>query len=85
MLIVGNYIKNIKCESFLDVETNRIRIRPLDNQGIPTDLVIECLREYRKTNVYPLGTTFLAADVKVCQKPIGRIYLRAKDQLLTRL
>lgn len=52
MLIVGNYIKNIKCESFLDVETNRIRIRPLNDQGIPTDLVIECLREYTKTSVY---------------------------------
>lgn len=26
-LIIGNYIDNVKCESFLDKETNRIRVR----------------------------------------------------------
>jgi hypothetical protein len=85
MLIIGNYIKNLECESFLDTETNRIRIRPTKNQGIPDDLVIECLREYRDITKFPLGTKFIAEDVKVCKKTIGRIYLRAKNQLLTRI
>lgn len=85
MLVVGNYIKKVKCESCYDSDTNRIRIRPLENQGLPTDVFVECLRDYRNTNLYPLGTIFIAEDLKICQKPIGRIYLRAKDQLLTRL
>lgn len=85
MLIIGNYIKNLECESFLDTETNRIRIRPTKNQEIPDDLVIECLREYRDITKFPLGTKFIAEDAKVCKKPICRIYLRAKNQLLTRI
>lgn len=85
MLIIGNYIKNLECESFLDIETNRVRIRPTKNQGIPNDLVIECLREYRDITKFPLGTKFIADDVKVCKKPVGRIYLRAKNQLLTEI
>ncbi len=83
MLIVGNYIKNVLCESFLDPETSKVRIRPLPNQGLPIDLMIECFREYRNTEKYPLGSQFIADDVKVCKKTIGRIYLRAKDQKLT--
>lgn len=85
MLIIGNYINNLECESFLDVETNKIKIRPLENQDIPTNLLIECLKEYRDTSKFPLGTKFIAEDVKVCQKTVGRIYLRAKGQLLFRI
>ncbi|SHH13438.1 hypothetical protein SAMN04488109_2815 [Chryseolinea serpens] len=39
-LIVGNYVSNVKCENFKDSETGRIRVRPLPDQGLPTDLVI---------------------------------------------
>lgn len=85
MLILGNYIQNLKCESFWDSTASKVRIRPLPDQGLPTDLVIECLREYRNTATYPLGTIFIAEDVKVCQKEVGRMYLRAKNQLLTRI
>ena len=84
MLIIGNYIDNVLCESFLDIETNRVRIRPLPNQGIPTNLMIECFREYRNVKKYPLGTIFEAENVKVCKKPLGRIYLRAKNQVLVK-
>ncbi|MFZ4931792.1 hypothetical protein [Chryseobacterium sp. Mn2064] len=83
MPIIGNYISNVLCENFLDTETNRVRIRPLPNQGLSTDLKIECFMKYRNINIYPLGTQFIAENVKVCIKPVGRVYLRAKDQKLT--
>ena len=44
-LIIGNYYDNIKCESFLDKETNRIRVRPLPNQQVPTTMVIDCFKK----------------------------------------
>ncbi|WP_431156747.1 hypothetical protein [Winogradskyella poriferorum] len=84
-MIVGDYIENIECESFLDPETGRVRIRPLPNQGIPTNLVIECSRTFRDTAKYPLRTKFKTENVKVCQKDVGRIYLRAQDQMLYKI
>lgn len=82
MLTIGNYIENIKCESFKDLETNRIRIRPLPNQGLPTNLFIESLKAFRDESKYPLGSIFIAKRVKVCQKEVGRKYLRADKQIL---
>lgn len=82
-LIIGNYISYVRCESFKDPETGRIRVRPLPGQGLPTNLVIECSKHERER--YPLGTKFMGADVKVCSKPDGRIYLRAKDQWITKI
>ena len=82
-LILGNYYKDIKCESFIDSETGRIRVRPLKGQNLPTDIVIECSRVERE--FHPVGTQFLTKDVKVCKKPNGRIYLRAKDQFIEKL
>ena len=82
-LIVGNYIDNVECESFLDPETNRIRVRPLPNQGIPTNVVIECSKKERER--HPLRTKFRTDDCKVCVKPDGRIYLRARDQMIYKI
>ncbi|MBC3847726.1 hypothetical protein H8K90_15115 [Winogradskyella echinorum] len=82
-LIIGNYYDNIKCESFKDPETGRIRVRPLPNQGLPTKIVIECKEKTR--NAHPIGTKFRTENVKVCQKTTGRIYLRAKDQMIYKL
>lgn len=82
-LIIGNYIENVKCESFKDPETGRIRVRPLSDQGIPVKYLIECSKDERER--YPLGTKFITKDVKVCQKPDGRIYLRARDQMITKI
>ncbi len=63
------------CESFLDPETGRVRVRP--SIGEPFQgLVIECSRAIR--NQYPVGTKFFCKDVKICKKPDGRQYLRAK-------
>jgi hypothetical protein len=83
MLVVGNYIENVKCESFRDSETNRIRVKPLQGQNIPTDIVIECSSKIRKEN--PVGTKFVTENVKVCKKTNGRIYLRAKDQMIYKI
>ena len=83
MLTIGNYIPNIKCENFLDPETNRIRVRPLPGQGLSTNLVIECSKYERER--YPLGTKFITYSAKVCVKPNGRIYLRAQDQMIFKL
>jgi hypothetical protein len=82
-LIIGNYINNVKCESFIDPETAKIRVRPLPNQGLPTNLVIECSKSERER--YPVGTKFTTADVKVCTKPDGRVYLRARDQMIHKI
>ena len=59
MLVIGNYIDKIRCESFKDPETGRVRIRPLPNQGVPTNLVIECSRSYRDTKKVPFRHTNL--------------------------
>ncbi|WP_165749493.1 hypothetical protein [Cellulophaga sp. Z1A5H] len=82
-LIIGNYYDNIKCESFLDPETNRIRVRPLPNQGLPTKIVVECKKEFREA--HQIGTIFRTENVKVCKKPDGRLYLRAKDQMIYKI
>jgi len=82
-LIVGNYIENVQCENFIDPETRRIRVRPLPDQGLSTNLVIECSKYERER--HPIGTKFITADVKVCVKPDGRIYLRARDQVIMKL
>ncbi|MCH7397560.1 hypothetical protein MM236_06150 [Belliella sp. DSM 107340] len=82
-LIAGNYYENIKCENFNDKETGRIRVRPLSGQNLPTNLVIECSKSERE--LHPIGTKFITKNVKVCQKPDGRIYLRAKDQFIKKI
>jgi len=79
-LIIGQYIDNIKCESFLDKETNSIRIRPLSDQKALESLLLECLKKYREK--YPLGTKFISKNVKVCKKKSGKVYLRPEGQLL---
>ena len=83
LLIIGNYIQAVKCENYRDPFTNRIRVRPLPNQGIPTDLAIECSMYERER--HSLGTRFTTIDCKVCKKPDGRIYLRAKDQMIYKI
>lgn len=77
---VGNVYNDVICESFKDPETYRLRIRPAKGQVVPTNLVVESLKVFREK--YPEGTRFMANEIKVCQKPNGRIYLRAKDQML---
>jgi len=82
-LILGNYYDDIKCESFLDKETGRIRVRPLSGQGLPQNIMIECSSKERK--LHPLGTRFMTVNVKVCKKPTGRIYLFAKDRMIYKI
>lgn len=82
-LIIGDYIENVKCESFLDKDTNRIRVRPLPGQAVPTTMVIECLKKFREEN--KIGTQFITENVKVCKKTDGRIYLRAKNQVIKKI
>jgi hypothetical protein len=82
-LVIGAIFENVKCESFLDPETGRIRVRPLEGQGLPVKIVIECSSEERKA--HPIGTKFKTENVKVCKKSDGRIYLRAKDQNIQKI
>ena len=77
---IGNIYKDIKCESFLDFETNRVRVRPCDSELVSKEMVIECSKLIRES--YPIGTRFYCEEVKVCKKPEGRLYLRAKDQMI---
>ena len=77
---IGNNYRNINCESFLDNETNRIRVRPCINQIVSHEIVIECSKSIRES--HPIGTLFFCEEVKVCKKPHGRIYLRAKNQMI---
>jgi hypothetical protein len=73
-----NY-KNLICESFLDPETGRLRVKPALGQPFQ-GMVIECSRSIR--NQYPIGTKFYCEEVKICKKPDGREYLRAKNQMI---
>lgn len=82
-LIIGNTHTNIICESFKDDETGRIRVRPVDIKIPEYKIVIECSKDVREA--YPISTKFLAKEVKVCKKPNGRIYLRAKDQMIYKI
>ncbi|OEY72817.1 hypothetical protein [Salegentibacter salarius] len=82
-IIIGNIHENIKCESFKDPETGRIRVRPLKGQGLPTNLLIECSSKERMAHLE--GTKFITENVKVCKKTDGRVYLRAKDQKITKI
>ena len=77
---IGNVYMNIECESFLDSETNRIRVRPCSNQIFSDNMVIECSRDIRES--HPIGTKFYCEEVKVCKKTEGRLYLRAKNQMI---
>ncbi|WP_339614643.1 hypothetical protein [uncultured Winogradskyella sp.] len=67
----------------MDPETSRVRVRPLEGQGLPTNILIECSSEERKS--HPVGTKFKTENVKVCKKTDGRIYLRAKDQWICKI
>lgn len=82
-LTIGDYLTDVKCENFHDREAGRVRVRPLPNQGLSTDLVIECSKQVRER--YPLGTRFTTENVKVCVKSDGRVYLRAKDQMIYKI
>lgn len=82
-LVIGDIIDDIKCESFKDPETGRIRVRPLAGQGLPTKMLIECSSSERKA--HPIDTKFRTENVKVCKKTDGRVYLRAKDQMIYKI
>lgn len=81
-LINGDVIEIIRCVSFHDKSAGRIRVRPLEDQGLPTSLVIECSKSERSK--YPVGTYFNAFQVKVCIKG-EKIYLRAKGQMIYKI
>jgi hypothetical protein len=80
MLEIGNTFKNVQCESFLESRTNRIRVRTIGDVNLPEGILVECLKSIREQ--YPIGTRFYAQEIKVCKKTDGRIYLRAKDQMI---
>jgi hypothetical protein len=82
-LIIGDFFKNVYCENFRDPETGRIRVRPFPGQGLPENILIECSKKEREQ--YPPGTRFYTESVKVCKKPDGRVYLRAKDQMILKV
>ncbi len=80
ILNIGDIYENIHCVNFRDPETERVRVHPLPYQGLPENILIECSKKEREK--YPLGTEFLTESVRVCKKPDGRLYLRAKDQMI---
>lgn len=83
-LIIGDTFENIKCESFKNkAKYNRINVRPLPNQGLPTNINIECFKHLRKSE----GTIHLTKKLTVCQKtrngkPCGPKYLLSESQQL---
>jgi len=74
----GNTYQNVQCKSFIDPETGRLRVHTFGNIAINDGLMVECSKITRER--YPVGTIFYATEAKVCIKPGGRIYVRAKDQ-----
>lgn len=82
-LILGKVYPKIMCETFRDPATNRIRVRPLLNQGLPNTMFIECDKAER--DAYPIGTKFMTTGVKVCRKPNGRWYLKAIKNFINKI
>lgn len=66
----------IKAETFVPETSEptdaKVRVRPLPNQGLDTNLRIECPRNIRIK--YPVGTKF-EMQVKMCQREDGGYYL----------
>ena len=83
MLVIGNYIDSLKCESFLDPETLRIRVRPIKGQELPTTMVIECSK--KKREAHSIGTLVKGETVKVCKKPDGRFFSRAIEKMIFKI
>ena len=82
-LIIGDVFENIKCESFKDPETGRVRVRPLKGQGGATKIVISCYMKLRKAQ--PIGTKFITDNVLVFKQSDGRVYLYAKDKMIYKI
>lgn len=82
-LILDDVYTNVICESFMDKETGRLRVRPVDIKIPEYTLVMECSKKEREA--HSVGTKFIAKEAKVCKKPNGHIYLRAKDQMIYKL
>lgn len=68
--------KIIKVETFIpeshEFTDATIRVRPLDGEGVSTDLRVECPRKIREE--YPVGTVF-RMKVKMCQREDDSYYL----------
>lgn len=68
--------KVIKAETFIpeshESTDAKIRVRPLEGQGLSTDLRITCPRKVR--DEFPVGTKF-EMRVKMCQREDGSYYL----------
>ena len=79
-LIIGNYINHVQGISHIDKETGRVRVKTYGNKTIEDGLMIECSKKIRES--HPLGTLFTTENVKICKKPDGRVYVRAKDQMI---
>ena len=79
-MIIGDVYYNVKCQVVYDEDHYKLRIRPIDGQGLDPYLNVECLKYFRE--IYPVGTILIAHQIKVCQKSTGGIYLRASDQML---
>lgn len=75
-------IELIRCVSFHDKLTGRIRVRPLEDQGLSTNLFLECSKD--EGSKYPVRTCFNALKVKVCIKA-GKTYLRPKGQMIYKI
>jgi hypothetical protein len=73
-----NTYQNVKCQSFIDPETGRLRVRTRGNSFLEDGIMVECSKTTREQ--YPVGTWFYAEEMKVCIKPNGRVYCRAKNQ-----
>lgn len=63
---LGNYYENVNCESFIDKETGRARIRTIPCEAIPKPILVESLKKFRAD--YPIGTKFTTKNVKICKK-----------------
>lgn len=79
-MTIGEYYSQVQCESFFDDESNRVRIRTIPNSLFPHQILVESLKSFR--DEYPVGTIFYTENIKICKKPNGRVYARAKDQML---
>jgi hypothetical protein len=68
-MIIRIYIEDSLCESLKDPETGRLRVRAIQDQSIPTNLVLKCSCAERKVRL--IGTKFITENESFVKNQMG--------------
>jgi len=84
LLTPGNRIDELIVETYYKKGRNRLRVRPIAGQGVPTNMRVSC--SLRDRDQYPPGTRFRCNDVIVMQKKGEQtVYLKVSKDLIYKI